>query len=81
MASQVDTKEGRDWTTALLKTQEVTISFTKKTEQSEKCSALLLKTKFLAKKCQKTAENQNPMMHLLFLMLKKMTGAVFAGIP
>ncbi len=43
MASQVDTKEGRDWTTALLKSQEVTISFTKKTELSEKCSALLLK--------------------------------------
>ena len=40
MASQVDTKEGREWTQSLLKSQEVTISFTKKdgTERKMLCT-------------------------------------------
>ena len=38
--SKIDSKEGRDWTTSLLKSQEVTISFTKKdgTERIMKCT-------------------------------------------
>ena len=53
MASQIDTKEGRDWLKALLKSQEVTILFTKKDGTERKLLCTLAESKIPSEKSPK----------------------------
>ena len=55
MASQVDTKTGRDWMKALLKSQEVTISFTKKDGTKRKMFCTLAESKIPEEKMPKNS--------------------------
>lgn len=55
MASQVDTKEGREWTQSLLKSQEVTISFTKKDGTKRKMFCTLAENKIPSEKMPKNS--------------------------
>ena len=55
MASQVDTKEGREWATSLLKSQEVTISFTKKDGTERKMFCTLAENKIPNEKLPKNS--------------------------
>ena len=53
--SEIDTKEGRDWTTSLLKSQEVTISFTKKDGTERKMICTLAENKIPSEKMPKNS--------------------------
>jgi len=55
MASQVDTKEGREWVQSLLKSQEVTISFTKKDGTERKMLCTLVESKIPSEKLPKNS--------------------------
>ena len=55
MASQVDTKEGREWVQSLLKSQEVTISFTKKDGSERKMLCTLVENKIPSEKLPKNS--------------------------
>lgn len=55
MVSQVDTKEGREWLHGLLKSQEVTISFTKKDGTERKMLCTLVENKIPSKKLPKNS--------------------------
>ena len=55
MASQVDTKEGREWVQSLLKSQEVTISFTKKDGTERKMLCTLVENKIPSEKLPKNS--------------------------
>ena len=54
--SEIETKEGRDWTTSLLKSQEVTISFTKKDGTERKMICTLAENKIPSEKMPKNSE-------------------------
>ena len=55
MASQVDTKEGREWVQSLLKSQEVKISFTKKDGTERKMLCTLVENKIPNEKLPKNS--------------------------
>ena len=51
--SQINTEDGRDWLKSMLKSQEVTISFTKKDGTERKMICTLLESKIPAEKAPK----------------------------
>ena len=53
VASQIDTKDGRDWLKSMLKSQEVTISFTKKDGTERKMLCTLSESKIPSEKSPK----------------------------
>ena len=53
VASQIDTKDGRDWLKSMLKSQEVTISFTKKDGTERKMVCTLSESKIPNEKAPK----------------------------
>jgi len=55
MASQVNTKEGREWLHGLLKLQEATISFTKKDGTKRKMLCTLAESKIPSEKLPKNS--------------------------
>ena len=53
VASQINTEDGRDWLKSMLKSQEVTISFTKKDGTERKMLCTLLESKIPTEKAPK----------------------------
>ena len=54
--SEINTKDGRDWLKSMLKSQEVTISFTKKDGTDRKMTCTLAESKIPSEKMPKNAK-------------------------
>lgn len=59
MASQIDTKEGREWLLGLLREQDVTITFTKKDGSERKMICTLVESAIPAEKTPKGSQKTN----------------------